>query len=98
MISRQQRTILDFVAGFTEARQQLPTVREIQQGCGISSMSVVSYNFDRLEDGEYVSRRRSAGGDCLGHVIELVGVGRPALISPEDPRIPRRVSGWTSLS
>lgn len=55
-LSERQQLILSFIEEFIEDHDYPPTVRDIQNGCGISSTSVVSYNLDRLRDGGHLNR------------------------------------------
>lgn len=55
-LSERQQSILSFIEEFIEEHNYPPTVRDIQNGCGISSTSVVSYNLDRLKEGRFLNR------------------------------------------
>lgn len=61
-LSERQREILEFIGDFEEEHGYPPTVRDIQQGCRVSSTSVVAYNLEvlkkegRLDRAEGVSR------------------------------------------
>jgi repressor LexA len=66
-LSPKQRNIIDFVNRFWSKNSYPPTVRDIQNGCGISSTSVVDYNLDILEREGYI--RRHPG---ISRGIELV--------------------------
>ena len=50
--------ILQFIRRFREKKGYAPTVREIAQGCKISSPSVVQYHLNFLEQGGLISRAR----------------------------------------
>lgn len=41
-------TILDFILDFKKKHDYSPTIREIQDGCELSSTSVVEYHLDAL--------------------------------------------------
>ena len=43
------RAVLDFIRAFKKQERMAPTVREIQNGCGLSSTSVVDYQLLILE-------------------------------------------------
>jgi len=66
-LSTKQQRIIDFVHRFWLERSYPPTVRDIVNGCGISSTSVVDYNLDILEREGYI--RRHPG---ISRGIELV--------------------------
>jgi len=55
-LSTKQKRIIDFVHRFWLERSYPPTVRDIVNGCGISSTSVVDYNLDILEREGYIRR------------------------------------------
>ena len=71
-LSPKQRAILEFIRGYIGERDYPPAIRDIQQGCGISSTSVVDYNLKRLEERGYLRRDRE-----ISRAIELLdGTGR----------------------
>lgn len=55
-LSPKQRNIIDFVKSFWVDKSYPPTVRDILNGCNISSTSVVDYNLDILEREGYIKR------------------------------------------
>lgn len=55
-ISDKQTRMLDFIQRFHGERDYPPTIREIQQGCNISSTSVVEYNLRKLEREGHIRR------------------------------------------
>ena len=55
-LSYKQQHIIDFIHRFLVDRGYPPTIRDILNGCGISSTSVVDYNLDILERGGYIRR------------------------------------------
>jgi repressor LexA len=67
-LSRRQRAILEFIAGFLDDNDYPPTIRDIQRDLGISSTSVVDYNLKVLEERSYIRRNRN-----ISRGIELVG-------------------------
>lgn len=71
-LSRRQLAILEFIERFTDERSYPPTIREIQEGLGISSTSVVDYNLNVLEQHNLLRRNRN-----ISRGIELTG--RPAV-------------------
>ena len=71
-VSKRQREILDFIRDYHADRSYMPSIREIQIGCGISSTSVVDYNLRLLERDGII--RRSPD---ISRAIELVGAAAP---------------------
>lgn len=57
-LSETQLKILAFLRRYIDQRGYVPSVREIQEGCGLSSTSVVQYNLVALERMGYIRRRR----------------------------------------
>jgi len=55
-LSSKQKHIIDFVRRFWVDRGYPPTIRDIVNGCGISSTSVVDYNLNILEREGYIRR------------------------------------------
>ncbi len=55
-LSSKQQHIIDFTHRFWEDRGYPPTIRDILNGCGISSTSVVDYNLNILEREGYIHR------------------------------------------
>jgi repressor LexA len=72
-LNTRQQQILDFIRSFDEERSYPPTIRDIQQACGISSTSVVDYNLHILERGGYIRRDRE-----VSRGIEVLGESRGA--------------------
>lgn len=70
-MSVRQRTILDFIRSFLDEKGYPPSIREIVQGCDVSSTSVVDYNLRALERGGYIRRDRE-----VSRGIELLGRDR----------------------
>ena len=50
-MSRDDKTIriLKYIEDYWQTRGYSPSLREIQTGCGISSLSVVTWNLGKLE-------------------------------------------------
>ena len=48
-LSPKQDSILRFIRQFLDEHDYPPSIRQIQEGCGISSTSVVDYNLKALE-------------------------------------------------
>ena len=70
-LSERQSRILAFIWHYTVANSYPPSLREIVEGCDISSTSVVDYNIRRLEKNGYLTRTPMA---C--RTIVLTGRGR----------------------
>ncbi|RLT36045.1 MAG: repressor LexA [Chloroflexi bacterium] len=69
-LSDKQQRILDFVGAFLTEHDYPPSIRDIQQGCDISSTSVVDYNLKRLEERGLIHRDRE-----ISRAIQLPGSG-----------------------
>jgi repressor LexA len=57
-LSPKQQGILRFIRGFIEQHDYPPSIRQIQEGCRISSTSVVDYNLKALERQGFIRRDR----------------------------------------
>jgi len=55
-ISSKQRGIINFIRDYFQDKGYPPSIRDIANGCHISSTSVVTYNLDRLEEAGYIRR------------------------------------------
>jgi len=55
-LSDKQRRIIGFLDRFIADRGYPPSIRDIQNGCDISSTSVVDYNLNILEERGYIRR------------------------------------------
>ena len=69
-LSTKQQRILTFLGEFLEEHDYPPSIRDIQQGCDISSTSVVDYNLKRLEEKGLIRRDRE-----VSRAIELLDAG-----------------------
>ena len=69
-LSTKQRRILDFLREFIVEHDYPPSIRQIQDACGISSTSVVDYNLRILEREGYIRRDRE-----VSRAIELLDAG-----------------------
>jgi repressor LexA len=67
-LSAKQQGIFRFLEEFIEAHDYPPSIRDIQNGCDISSTSVVDYNLKRLEEKGFIRRDRE-----VSRGIELLG-------------------------
>lgn len=96
-LSQKQRNIIEFVRRFWHEKSYPPTVRDILNGCGISSTSVVDYNLDILERQGYIRRHPgiSRGIEIIEEstgrernlrvpVIGLIAAGEPIPVPSED--------------
>jgi repressor LexA len=77
-LSPKQHNILRFIRGFIEEHDYPPSIRQIQDGCHISSTSVVDYNLKKLEGEGYIRRDRE-----VSRAIELLERGgrRPRTVA-----------------
>ncbi|MGQ9573244.1 MAG: transcriptional repressor LexA [Dehalococcoidia bacterium] len=77
-LSPKQQKILRFIRQFIEEHDYPPSIRQIQDGCGISSTSVVDYNLKKLEAEGYIRRDRE-----VSRAIELLERGgrRPRTVA-----------------
>ena len=66
-LSPKQRSIFRFLEEFIADHDYPPSIRDIQNGCDISSTSVVDYNLKRLEEKGYIRRDRE-----VSRAIELL--------------------------
>ena len=89
-LSTKQRSIIDFIHRFWAERGYPPTIRDIANGCRISSTSVVDYNLSILEREGHIRRHsgisrgiqlltRSVGS---GHSYEVPIIGQISAGSP----------------
>ena len=71
-LSTKQQKIIEFLRRFIREKDYPPSIRDIQEACGISSTSVVDYNLKALERMGYIHRDRE-----VSRAIELLdGSGR----------------------
>ena len=69
-LSQRQQRMLEFIQQFMDDHHYPPTVRDIQNGCEVSSTSVVDYNLHKLQAMGYLRRQPE-----VSRGIELVGEG-----------------------
>ena len=67
-LSPKQQAIFAFIRDFIREHDYPPSIRDIQDGCSISSTSVVDYNLKALERQGVIRRDRE-----VSRAIELVG-------------------------
>jgi len=77
-LSPKQQGILHFIRQFIDEHDYPPSIRQIQDGCRISSTSVVDYNLKKLEGSGYIRRDRE-----VSRAIELLERGgrRPRTVA-----------------
>ncbi len=80
-LSERQRAILTFIEEFIEDRGYPPSVRDIQDGCDVTSTSVVAYNLDILKRHGHIRRDAEVsrglalvGGPSRRRTPEMVAV------------------------
>jgi len=56
LFSPRRQQILSFITAFIDGRGYAPSIRDIAEGCGISSSSVVQYHLNALEREGYIHR------------------------------------------
>lgn len=89
-LSGKQQQILEFLREFLDEKDYPPSIRDIQEGCQISSTSVVDYNLRKLEEKGLIRRDRevSRGIELLGakgrrqRVVEVPVLGAIAAGQP----------------
>ncbi len=91
---RTRDRVLDFITTFKRRKGYAPTVKEIAQSCSITSLSVVQYHLDQLEQAGLIRREKNksrsinpVGEVRLGLEIPLLGViaaGRPIGVPDAD--------------
>jgi len=69
-LSAKQQHIVDFVQDFVDGHDYPPSIRQIQEACGISSTSVVDYNLRILEKQGLLRRDRE-----ISRGIEMLSPG-----------------------
>ena len=79
-LNPKQKRMLEFIQEFDQEWRCPPTIRDIQQGCGISSTSVVEYNLRVLEREGQIRRRRE-----VSRGIEVLDGGRDRGATPGVP-------------
>jgi len=69
-LSTKQQHIVDFIQDFVDGHDYPPSIRQIQEACGISSTSVVDYNLRILEKQGLLRRDRE-----ISRGIEMLSPG-----------------------
>ena len=77
-ISGKQKRILEYIRSFIDEHDYPPSIRQIQDACGISSTSVVDYNLKGLENRGVIRRDRE-----VSRGIEVLAGGgrRPRVVA-----------------
>ena len=72
--------MLEYISDFLDENGYPPTVRDIQNGCGISSTSVVDYNLNSLREKGFLRRHAD-----VSRGLELLNRKQP---QPESVAVP----------
>ena len=96
-LSPKQKDILNFISDFLQDKGYPPSIRDIAEGCGISSTSVVAYNLNRLEEAGYIRRHSdiSRGIEFLNRqqkdnklvyipIVGVIAAGEPIPVPASD--------------
>ena len=96
-LSPKQERIFNFIRDFINEHDYPPSIRQIQDGCSISSTSVVDYNLRILEKRAYIRRDREVsraieithGGSRRQRsvpvpIIGTIAAGQPIPVPTED--------------
>jgi repressor LexA len=89
-LSGKQRKIFEYISDFIDKHDYPPSIRQIQEACGISSTSVVDYNLRILEKAGYIRRDREVsraievthGGMKRGRIATVPIIGTIAAGQP----------------
>ena len=92
--SHLREKILTFIKDFRERKGYAPTVREIAQGCGVTTPSVVQYHLNQLERAGLISREKEKfrSISLTGHrglpvqvpVLGTIAAGHPIWVPSAD--------------
>ena len=111
-LSDRQRKILEFISNFMEENGYPPTVRDIQNGCTISSTSVVDYNLNALREKGFLRRHAdvSRGLQLLNRkqpesesetvavpILGLIAAGSPISLPSADAPLPTEADEYVQL-
>jgi len=89
-ISARQKKIFEYIRDFIDEHDYPPSIRQIQDACGVSSTSVVDYNLRALERLGYIRRDREVsraievthGGTKRARVVSVPIIGAIAAGQP----------------
>jgi repressor LexA len=76
-LSKKQNDIFEYISDFIDQHDYPPSIRQIQDACGISSTSVVDYNLRILESKGFIRRDRE-----VSRAIEVTHGARRARVVP----------------
>jgi repressor LexA len=92
--SDKEQKILQFIEAFVDNHDYPPSIRQIQEGCGISSTSVVDYNLKKLEKSGLIRRDREVSRGIIGTakrsrvipvpIIGTIAAGQPIPVPSAD--------------
>jgi len=98
-LSQKQQSILDFIDHFLTEKGYPPSVREITQGCHISSTSVVEYHLNILQKENYLRRDSEvARGIELRRQKSLIQVPVIGYIAAGEPVPIPTAETWSSVA
>jgi repressor LexA len=93
-LSPKRKQILDFIADFINERGYAPAVRNIVEGCSISSPSIAQYHLNVLEREGYIRRGREISrsisllktrmGVAMVPLLGTIAAGEPIPLPSED--------------
>ncbi|MEO8457676.1 MAG: transcriptional repressor LexA [Chloroflexota bacterium] len=104
-LSGKQRKIFEYIRDFIDGHDYPPSIRQIQEACGISSTSVVDYNLRILEKGGYIKRDREVsraievthGGQKRGRIATVPIIGTIAAGLPIPTPSPDNVDSTDTI-
>ena len=77
---RTREKVMGFIISFKQRKGYAPTVKEIADNCGITSLSVVQYHLDQLEQTGLIRRDKNksrsinpVGDEGMGQEVPLLG-------------------------
>lgn len=82
-LSDRQLKVIQFIMQFTDQNGYTPTIREIGDGVGISSTSVVNYNLTKLEEIGLISRSRDVTRGISLNMAKLDTLGIDTGVKPD---------------
>jgi repressor LexA len=92
--SDKEQKILQFIEAFVDKHDYPPSIRQIQEGCSISSTSVVDYNLKKLEKAGLIRRDREVSRGIIGTtkrsrvipvpIIGTIAAGQPIPVPSAD--------------
>lgn len=64
---KTEQIILEYLKEHIKEHGYAPSIREIRDGCGLSSTSVAVYHLDKMEDDGILTRERSKARAIVIH-------------------------------